>query len=177
MVIFLCIVIAHTAGIAKGFGWENDLSPPPRYRCCQSSRKQLWRMILWWTLLWCLILLSVMDRRWIVMITRTRGSGVSIKKIDGVITAPPRILFLVRFLLKGLLQLPTHREYQPLQKKRDWNKKNIFSLVTPGTTYIFQGCESSFLKKFFKKKNRILTTDCFSCPNCLCKSTGGGSNF
>ena len=45
MVIFLCIVIVHTAGIAKGFGWENDLFPLHRYRYCLSSRKELRMMI------------------------------------------------------------------------------------------------------------------------------------
>ena len=39
MVIFPYIVIAHTAGIAKGFGWGNDLSPHLRHWHYQSLKK------------------------------------------------------------------------------------------------------------------------------------------
>jgi hypothetical protein len=39
MEIFLSIVIVHTAGTAKEFGWENDVSPPPRHRHYPNSGK------------------------------------------------------------------------------------------------------------------------------------------
>jgi len=44
--ISLSIAIVHIAGIAKGFGWENDLSLPLRYRHYQSSSKEQQVMIL-----------------------------------------------------------------------------------------------------------------------------------
>jgi len=76
------IVIVHTAGIARGFGWENVLSPLLRYRCCQSSRTELQVTTLLWTLLWCLIHLSATGPRWTVMMMRTGDSAACFNKVQ-----------------------------------------------------------------------------------------------
>ena len=46
-----------------------------------------------------------MGRRWIVMMTRNRDSGVSIKKGDGIMTAIHRTVFRVCFFIEGVVTI------------------------------------------------------------------------
>jgi hypothetical protein len=58
-----------------------------------------------------------MDPRWTVMMTRTRDSGVSIEKGDGLMTATPRTIFRVCFLMKGVVTIKANQGIAALTNK------------------------------------------------------------